>query len=183
MTVPSLAMIVTDADCNVQLSSCEPSAAGTIQRFLSGGGTRLRPELESVVLQLIGERPDGSGAQSRVVGLDGGTNLCLSALASPDGIRYALILDRDRTHDRVVRAVTRFKLTRRQAEVLSLVLEGAGAAEIAAQLCISEYTAQGYLKSLLIKTSSRNRAAMVARVLEWERRAGMPAARSAEALA
>ncbi len=183
MTAPYLAMIVTDADCNVQLSSCDPSATGAIQRCLSGGGTRLRPELETVVLQLIGERPAGSGRQSRFVGLDGGTNLYLSALASPDGIRYALILDRDRTNDRVVRAVTRFKLTRRQAEVLSLVLGGAGAGEIAGRLGISEYTAQGYLKSLLIKTNSRNRAAMVARVLEWERGAGAPASRSTEALA
>ena len=34
-------------------------------------------------------------------------------------------------------------------------------------LFMTEYTAQGYIKALLTKTGSRNRTAMVAKILEW----------------
>lgn len=165
---PYLAIIVTDGACNVKLCSFDQSAGNEIHNLLCAGGKRLRPELETVVSKLIEECPDGSAAHSRVVLFDEERTLRLSPLASPDGIQFALIVERDHTYDRIGRAVTRFKLTRRQTEVLALVLEGASAGEIAHQLTISEYTAQGYIKSLLSKTDSRNRAAMVARVLEWE---------------
>jgi FixJ family two-component response regulator len=54
-------------------------------------------------------------------------------------------------------------------QILILVLEGANASEVAAALVISEHTVHGYFKRLLKKTRSRNRAAMVANVLEWTR--------------
>jgi hypothetical protein len=49
--------------------------------------------------------------------------------------------------------------------VLRLALGGFSAAEIATRLAIAETTAQVYLKRLLQKTNSRNRAQMVATVL------------------
>jgi DNA-binding CsgD family transcriptional regulator len=163
-----LAIIITDSACNVKLFSSDGSAGDEAQNFVSAGGTRLRPEIEAIVSKLIEDRPAGSLTQSRVVLLDEERSLRFSPLSSPEGTLFAIIVERDHTYDRVGRAVTRFKLTRRQTEVLALVLDGASAGEIAKQLCISEYTAQGYIKSLLSKTASRNRAAMVARVLEWD---------------
>ena len=139
-----------------------------MRRLLSAGGARLQPELESLALKLIAGRPATSMVQTRVVLYDEDRRLTFSPLASSQGLLYAIILEPDHSYDRIGRAVTRFKLTRRQAEVLALILEGANAGEVASQLSISEYTAQGYIKSLLSKTSSRNRAAMVAKVLEWE---------------
>lgn len=59
----------------------------------------------------------------------------------------------------------RYDLTPREYEVLRLALGGFSAAEIATQLAIAETTAQVYLKRLLQKTNSRNRAQMVATVL------------------
>jgi DNA-binding NarL/FixJ family response regulator len=50
---------------------------------------------------------------------------------------------------------------------LALILEGDSAGDIARTLCISEHTVQGYVKVLLSKTKSRNRPAMVAKVLNW----------------
>jgi len=85
---------------------------------------------------------------------------------------FGLIVEADRDFNSISRAAGRFGLTKRQAQVLALVLEGSSAAEIAQVLSISEYTAQGYLKSLLSKTGSRNRAAMVAKVLNWNRESG-----------
>ena len=52
--------------------------------------------------------------------------------------------------------------------MLELLLGGASAGDVARSLVISEYTAQGYVKTLLEKTDSRNRAAMVAKVLNWK---------------
>jgi DNA-binding CsgD family transcriptional regulator len=59
----------------------------------------------------------------------------------------------------------RYDLTPREYEVLRLALGGFSAAEIAMRLAIAETTAQLYLKRLLQKTNSRNRAQMVATVL------------------
>jgi DNA-binding CsgD family transcriptional regulator len=59
----------------------------------------------------------------------------------------------------------RYDLTPREYEVLRLALGGFSAAEIATRLAIAETTAQVYLKRLLQKTNSRNRAQMVATVL------------------
>jgi DNA-binding CsgD family transcriptional regulator len=79
------------------------------------------------------------------------------------------MLEPFRSRDTVRVAARRYALTKREHEVLMLILEGANAAEIAGALHISEHTVQGYFKRLLKKTGSRNRAAMVANVLEWSR--------------
>ena len=47
------------------------------------------------------------------------------------------------------------------------MLEGLSSALIAERLHISQATAQGHLKRLLLKTESKNRAQMIARVLGW----------------
>jgi DNA-binding CsgD family transcriptional regulator len=70
--------------------------------------------------------------------------------------------------DHFARAARGYGLSPRETEVLSLVLEGASAAEIGAVLNIAEGTVHGYFKQLLIKTRSRNRPAMVAKVLGWD---------------
>jgi DNA-binding CsgD family transcriptional regulator len=169
--LPYLAVIVVDAACNVELSSRAECATGEDQ-FLSRSGTRLHPDLEAVVSKLVGQGLGSLASPSSVAALDAERRVRVSPLSCSDGIRFAVIVERARTRDPIGRAVQRFKLTRRQTEVLALLLDGASAGEIADQLTISEYTAQGYIKSLLAKTASRNRAAMVARVLEWEHPTG-----------
>jgi len=80
---------------------------------------------------------------------------------------FVLIIEPFRSRDTVLVAVRRYALTKREHQILILILEGANASEIAAALVISEHTVHGYFKRLLKKTRSRNRAAMVANVLEW----------------
>jgi DNA-binding NarL/FixJ family response regulator len=70
--------------------------------------------------------------------------------------------------DRVAR---KFSLTRREQEVLGLILHGWRAIEIAEELMIAETTVQDYFKQLLRKTKSKNRSEMIARVLGWAQRA------------
>ena len=64
-------------------------------------------------------------------------------------------------------AVARFRLTSREADVLSLLLRGKCTIEIAEDMCIAEATAADHVKRLLRKTVSRNRAELVAKVLGW----------------
>jgi DNA-binding CsgD family transcriptional regulator len=65
------------------------------------------------------------------------------------------------------RAAQRFSLTRRELDVLTLMLDGLIASEIAQTLDIAAGTVQVYYKHLLSKTNSRNRTAMVVQVLAW----------------
>jgi len=80
---------------------------------------------------------------------------------------YAVHFVADRNRDCLARAISRYHLTNRQTDVLLHVIDGASAGDVARALGISEYTAQGYIKTLLTKTGSRNRMAMVAKILEW----------------
>ena len=68
----------------------------------------------------------------------------------------------------ILRAMTRYGLSRREGQVLSEVLRGSSSTEIGESLSISSSTATFHLKQLLRKTSSRNRTELTARVLGWE---------------
>jgi DNA-binding NarL/FixJ family response regulator len=48
-------------------------------------------------------------------------------------------------------------LSERERQVLHLIAEGHTDAEVAAALCISVYTAQNHVKSILRKLNARNR--------------------------
>ncbi|MEO6990200.1 MAG: LuxR C-terminal-related transcriptional regulator [Candidatus Baltobacteraceae bacterium] len=162
-----LALIVTDAACRVKFCFWGVDHAEGAQRFLSEDRTRLRAEIEAVVARAIADVGPSRAFDKRIVLLDERRAVHLSRLVSDGETLFALIIEPDRNRDSISRAINRFKLTRRQTEVLVLVLHGASAGEIADLLSISEYTAQGYIKTLLSKTDSRNRPAMVGKILDW----------------
>ncbi len=70
-------------------------------------------------------------------------------------------------HEDFSRAIKRYRFTRRELDVITLMLQGLGAEEIAERLCISSTTVIGYVKKLLRKTSAKNRADMLAKLLGW----------------
>jgi len=92
----------------------------------------------------------------RVTRLTGGTGSCI-----------AVFLERPTAREDLAAAVSRFALTRRETEVLSQILGGASAGDIAVALNISERTVSDYFKILARKTQAKNRADMVAKVLGW----------------
>jgi DNA-binding CsgD family transcriptional regulator len=159
------ALIVVDAACKVQTSFVEARRSHEATRFLNGDETRLLPELEAAVKTMIAEleRDDSE----TLLLLAGERAMRLSPLRNGSEKQFALVIETDRNENCIARAASRYGLTRRQIEVLLLVLEGANAGEVARALGIAEYTAQGHIKALLEKTKSRNRAAMVAKVLDW----------------
>jgi DNA-binding CsgD family transcriptional regulator len=73
-----------------------------------------------------------------------------------------------RRRSTVLRAMTRYGLSRREGQVLGEVLRGASSTEIGESLSISGSTATFHLKQLLRKSGSRNRTELTARVLGWE---------------
>lgn len=88
--------------------------------------------------------------------------------------QIALFVEPSRRREDLEGAAKRFRLTHRQIEVLGFILQGLSAREIAETLSISETTVGDYFKQLLQKTAARNRADMVARVLNWSERIAAP---------
>ncbi len=78
----------------------------------------------------------------------------------------ALLVEERSVRDSVKRAREHYRLTNRESEVLRLVLRGHSGEEIGRAMCVAETTVSDYIKTLLRKTDSRNRAEMIARVCD-----------------
>jgi len=174
------ALLIVNSAGEVKSTFVDAHRSHEAARYLCEDETRLLPEIEAVFLRMKDslERSDGSGTLLVV----GERAMRLSPLKSRNENLFALVIETDRYEHPLTRAASRYGLTRRQIEVLLLVLEGANAGEVARALNIAEYTAQGHVKALLVKTGSRNRAAMAAKVLDWSvaqpAEAAPPASRS-----
>jgi len=84
---------------------------------------------------------------------------------SPHYLVVEASLDRFAERDaRVVAASARWKLTKRQAEVLALVAEGLSIRAMAAQLGCAEKTVETHLTTMLEKAQVETRAELAARV-------------------
>lgn len=65
-------------------------------------------------------------------------------------------------------AALRFRLTKREVDVLRLVLEHRSNAEIAEHLCIAESTVGDHIKNLFRKTGTTRRTGLFAKLLQGE---------------
>lgn len=93
--------------------------------------------------------------------------LRISRLSGVSNSYVAVFCESRIRRDDVKHAVAAYSLTRRERDVLTLVLRGFSSSEIAEELVISEATVGDYFKQLLRKTRSKNRTEMIARVLGW----------------
>jgi DNA-binding CsgD family transcriptional regulator len=164
-----LALVVVDAGARIKHSFWNGSEGDSVKLQMCDPDCTLRSEIATIVTELIAYQRL-AGSESCIVLRDGGRTLRLSPLAGPEGELSVLVMEADSRDGTIERAARQYRLTRRQTEVLGLVLDGASTSDVAHALVISEYTAQGYFKSLLAKTNSRNRAGMVAKVLNWKQR-------------
>ncbi len=175
----SMSLFVVNESCEVKSVFPEQQMPEGSARFLRDGGTRLIAEVELAIRAILATREWRMALGARTTVLDSGPVVHVSPLLiSEDSAasRFAVVIEADRSEECIIRAVNRYSLTNRQTDVLLLVLEGANAHEVARELQISEYTAQGYIKALLMKTGSRNRTAMVSKILQWP--GGAPRGRS-----
>lgn len=100
--------------------------------------------------------------------------LRVSILESDAAAMIVLFVEPSRCREDLSSAAKRYNLTQRQIEVLGYILQGCSAREIAEVLCISETTVSDHFKQLLLRTAARNRADMVARILNWTDRQKTP---------
>jgi DNA-binding CsgD family transcriptional regulator len=93
--------------------------------------------------------------------------LRITPITGVGGTYVALFVEERARRDDVREAIRRFLLSRREAQVLTLVLQGRSGAEIASELGIAQSTVGDHVKSLMRKTAAKNRTDMIARVLGW----------------
>ena len=95
--------------------------------------------------------------------------LSLTPLETNENLNLAVLtVEAVRSQKHLAAAVAPFALTRRETQILALILDGTPGPEMASGLNLAESTIQSYLKKLLEKTRSPNRYGMVAKVLGWQ---------------
>lgn len=142
-------LFLVDEKLNV-LHGSEPQ--GTLPGGLGRTVSRLLPTL------------DGQAKKSQAVAVSEGRIVRLIPVAAK---MFAVAVERFVSQTMLRHAVKEFKLSAREVDVLLLALEGLTAAESAARLDLGISTVNDHLNHLLLKTRSRNKTAMIAKVLGW----------------
>lgn len=171
-----LALILIDCAGDVKSAFIGAQHRNGVIRTLHDGNLRLMPMIEDAVVALRAQLERHKDSDAPFVAFGDGRTMRLLPLTGKGETMFALLIFADSNESSILQAASRYGLTNRQLEALILVLRGSNAPDIARTLCISEYTAQGYVKALLTKTGSRNRAEMVAKVLNWSVSPSAPSA-------
>jgi DNA-binding NarL/FixJ family response regulator len=144
------------------------SAAENITSFFASVGCeqtsrdRLPAELEAAAANLARH-----GRENALAFPLPGVSMRANVLRGSLGRAIAVTLERVRARRPLQSAAERFGLSEREVQVLELIMSGHDARSIARTLHIAESTVGEYFKHLYVKISAKNRADMVARVLEW----------------
>ena len=160
-------MFVIDEQLRPILSE-EPSAEDSpLHELYRPRDGQTSPLLSETLAQLIREL-DGAARGAAVTRALPFAFVRLSRLAGGSAPFYLVSVEPAKRRATVLRAMTRYGLSRREGQVLGEVLRGSSSTEIGDSLSISGSTATFHLKQLLRKTNSRNRTELTARVLGWE---------------
>jgi DNA-binding CsgD family transcriptional regulator len=162
---PSPAFVVVDARCAIKYVSATEDDDSRELKWLIVNRAKLQPDVEGLIRDLAGS---DDRSPVRVGLLSENRILRVVRLVGSEGTMFILSVEEDRNRCSLLRAARRHQLTRRETEVLSLILDGSSAGEIADMLALSEHTVQGYFKRLLFKTGARNRVSMVASMFDWD---------------
>jgi DNA-binding CsgD family transcriptional regulator len=162
-------VVVVDSRCRIRYASEGGQGDTDLERIIINR-VRLQPDIEAFVRGLASADRDAPPASPvRFSLLDDFRILRVVRLTGDEGTVFILSIEEDRNRSSLLRAARRHQLTRRETEVLGLIIDGSSASEIAEALAISEHTVHGYYKRLLYKTAARNRVSMVAGILDWNR--------------
>jgi DNA-binding NarL/FixJ family response regulator len=88
-------------------------------------------------------------------------------LVGPAGLFIGVSLVRSKPVHSLTHAATRFRMSPHEVQVFALLLDGLQLNEIAEQLHIASSTVQDHIKSLIQKTGTGNRPAMIAKIRGW----------------
>jgi DNA-binding NarL/FixJ family response regulator len=126
------------------------------------GEIERRGDVPAALITALNELGDGS--EAAVTAMVSDYLLHMKQLRGREQF-YLISVERVARRDHIARATMRYGLSRRESEVLSLVLCGDRANDIALELGISPTTVNDHLTNLLRKTSSRNRSEMLSKVM------------------
>jgi DNA-binding CsgD family transcriptional regulator len=159
-------IILLDESYTIVFAEWDNGAAYFRTLGLTGPDTQLPQNIEALVRRTV-ESFHGDAGRHDTIKLASGALIRVSVLVGSGTALIALCIELGRRREELLGAVRRFNLTPREAEVLSHVLAGLTASQIAETLSIAKTTVNDYFKSLLRKTHAVNRSDMVARVLDW----------------
>ncbi len=156
-------LFVVDRQLRVLYWRADPSERRKDLLPLENGG--LPPLLEYSLLKLFAhEHASADGV--RRAGVTGSVAIrVLELCGGGSGAAYAVLVERIGVRDQLLAVASRYGLSTRERQVLNLVVKGLRNEEIAEHLCISKSTAIFHVKQLLIKTKSRNRTEVVAKII------------------
>lgn len=138
------------------------------------------PDLKILVLSMLSEESYisamlGLGAQGYVLKNTGKAELCHAIRTLSAGKTYFSkevtdVVMRGLMHHRTGGAVAKEppKISRREREVLHLIMDERTTPEIATQLFLSEKTVESHRAALLAKLGARNTAGLVKAALQWK---------------
>jgi DNA-binding CsgD family transcriptional regulator len=140
---------ISDKDGNVVLCSPDVLSSELFQRG--------RDVLHSII------SAEGEIAETICRGLDAGTMLRVVPLNERS--HFAVFFE-PISRNSVEAAAKRYDFTKREQDVLALILAGSSTAQIARKLYISEGTVGDHVKSMFRKTGTNRRSELVARVYD-----------------
>lgn len=138
------------------------------------------PDLKILVLSMLSEESYisamlGLGAQGYVLKNTGKAELCHAIRVLSSGKTYFSkevtdVVMRGLMHDRSGAAAAKEppKISRREREVLHLIMDERTTPEIASLLFLSEKTVESHRAALLAKLGARNTAGLVKAALQWK---------------
>ncbi len=96
-------------------------------------------------------------------------DLCVRAclVDAGSGRHLLLVFERVERKDAVQHNLERYALTRRERDVVMLLLHGHPNRRIADQLFLTEYTVEDHMKRIFTKLAVKSRTALAAKILGW----------------
>ncbi|HEY8314143.1 MAG TPA: helix-turn-helix transcriptional regulator [Candidatus Baltobacteraceae bacterium] len=161
------------------IAFAEPDATSVIaglMNFPQQRISRLPLPIEAAVRSIVQSWKSGEAVEQVVTPLPD-VVLRVGRLDGQGGCYIAVYIEHHKSREDLAQTAHRYSLTRRERQVLTLILGGASGADIAEELNISESTVSDYFKHLLTKTGAKNRADMLAKVLGWDSDVHAPAPR------
>jgi DNA-binding NarL/FixJ family response regulator len=159
-------------DANLEVALADPNALEFLRtRFQVDDETSVLPAaLRDAVTQLIRQWTEKGADPAQLVVAVGGLVLRVIPMPGPQETFYSLFIEKEIWREDLNDATVRFSFTPREVEVLDLVLNGLKATEIAERLQVGEVTVFDHFKHINDKTQARNRADLLAKLFNWQRR-------------